>query len=269
MIASIAACLLDNLFNMSLRTVPVALLFWMLMGLAMQTDVVRASASGTRWRRTGAILAGLLMAAASVWYAPLIARRYDAEKAFLRGLMDRYAGKTDEARREFSLAAMLAPRHMEARFFLAANLTESGNYREAAPALDLLIADRPNYPRVRTLRAIAAGEAGDSAFAMQLIAGELRLETSPQAYYFGSHIAARLGNAEMKAHYLLLGLQQNVRSGMTDYLLEALDDLPSACQTPGHYEECTVIMEALSKRFAAHPDVIRRLEEIRLEMRTG
>lgn len=225
---AIVAALIDNLGNVSLRTVPAAMMFWMILGLMMGLEPgaskeIRIRVPGIL-RRVN-LLPVLVFLAFVAWSVPSMTDRYIAEKRFLEGIYSQYEKKFDKASTAFRDVLTRVPLHNEARAYLAANLIQAGEYRTADSVAQSLLADAVAYPKVRLLLAITAFESGDTAKTFRLIDEELTLNTSPQVYYYGARFSHDLHQPVRELFFVRTLLQQNVKSGNAAYATEAIGAL--------------------------------------------
>ena len=269
---AIVAALIDNLGNVSLRTVPVAMMFWMILGLLI--GLAPESSREVRIRVPGILrhvnfLPVLVLLAFIAWSVLAMTDRYVAEKRFLEGIYLQYEKKFDEASMAFRDVLAHNSRHNEARAYLAANLIQAGEYRAADNVASSLLADAVAYPKVRLLLAISAFESGDTAKTFRMIGEELTLNTSPQVYYYGARFSRDLHQPAREVFFLRTLLHQNVKSGNATYAYEAITALEQLYDD-GHVgkSECLDILRQLQDRFSSDKQV-RSVAEITINKLTS
>ncbi|OLD61188.1 MAG: hypothetical protein AUI33_14875, partial [Ignavibacteria bacterium 13_1_40CM_2_61_4] len=165
--SGIAAILVDNLASMNLRTVPVAVAFWM-------QDCPQ------ELRFAPYLAFGLL----AVWYVPRVWDSYSAQRFALEGDLLRFQNKSSESSVKYAQALRHDPELAEIRLYLAAQLAHEARYREARMNVDTILMRYPYYPKARFVLAISAFETGDTAAAIQSINDEMKIENSPQTLYY-------------------------------------------------------------------------------------
>jgi O-antigen ligase len=263
-IAAIAGVLIDNLSSLNLRTVPVALSFYMIIGLALkQTDlqVKTFSIAIPPASRKFRFVPWLVWLAFIVWISPRILHRYNAERQYLSGIILDHQDRQLEASRSFSDAIENYPRLAEARLYLAANQVEQARYGEAREQAKMILAEYPYYPKARTLLAISAYELGDSVLAMKAITEEMAIENSPQVYFFAAGFCRSSRQPEKEYVLIKTQLEKNIQSGMPDYALQALERLRELCFTLHKSEECVVLLNGLREKFYADSLIIRAVRD--------
>jgi tetratricopeptide (TPR) repeat protein len=183
----IVAILVDNLASMNLRTVPVAVAFWMIAGLSLGNEGGNTFsfrlplASAPRFLRFTPYLACGLLA---VWYLPRVWNSYTAQRFALEGDLLRFQNKASESSGKYAEALRYDPGLAEIRLYLAAQQAHEARYQEARKNIDTILTRYPFYPKARFVRAISAFYLGDTAVALQSINDEMKIENSPQTLYY-------------------------------------------------------------------------------------
>jgi len=258
MCALFAVCI-DNLTDMTLRTIPVAFSFWMVVGLALR-GTSRIFDGGTltlpQWTRRLWLLPIIIAVAATVMYAPKLTSRYDAEKAFLQGLILRAAGETSASTEKFATTLANDPAHPMARLFIASNLAAKADFQQARDHITLLLREYPFYPKARIILATSLFALGDTMTALQTIRDELAIETSPQAMYIAAYIAHGAGQTSDETRFLQTLLANAQRGGEREYVREALQEFSQRCradQTAAMYRE---LVHHVAERFWSDVKII-------------
>src|SRR2546422_2267962 len=230
--SGIAAILVDNLASMNLRTVPVAVAFWMLAGLSLRNEggktfslAISLPPSFRALRFAPYLAFGLL----AVWYVPRVWDSYSAQRFALEGDLLRFQNKSSESSVKYAQALRHHPELAEIRLYLAAQFAHEARYREARRNVDTLLMRYPYYPKARFVLAISAFETGDTAAAIQSINDEMKIENSPQTLYYAAYMEERAGYRDRECRDLTTLLFNAVRGGSPEFAVEAIDGLADAC----------------------------------------
>jgi len=230
--SGIAAILVDNLASLNLRTVPVAVAFWMIAALSLRDGVGKTYSLAIslppsfRALRFAPYLAFGLLAA---WYVPRVSNSYIAQRYALEGDLLRIQNKASESSVKYAQALRHDPDLAEIRLYLAAQLAHEARYHEARKNIDTLLMRYPYYPKARFVLAISAFETGDTTVALQSINDEIKIENSPQTLYYASYMEERVGHRDRECGHLTTLLVNAVRGASTEFAAEAIDGLADAC----------------------------------------
>jgi O-antigen ligase/tetratricopeptide (TPR) repeat protein len=264
LLCAVAAILVDNLGSMNLRTIPVALLFWILLALlhAMSTTGGRSfSISPPQWAKSMHLAPYLLFGALMAWYVPRQVEHYRAQKFCLAGNLLRTEGRLTEALSMYRETVAHDPDLAEARIYLAANLAQLGRNEEARRHADTILMKNPHYPMARFIQAIADFQLGDTMRATRTMDEELRLETSPQTVYYASLFRRKMNQPDSEFAYIKTLLQNSVRSGSVEYVKEGLGSLADICRRPGTSEECADLVSGIRRTFAKDLSLLLIVED--------
>jgi O-antigen ligase len=248
---SIVAVLIDNLGSMSLRTVPVAALFWLIIGLvSRQANVpARTITFGVPPTLRRFRIAPMLCAVVFLLlYGRNVYNDYQSDSAFLRGLQ-LYWKNQPEAFTYFRESVTFNQNHSQARFYLAANLIQKELYPDALPHLQTLLDRFPYYPKAKLLSAIAHIEGGDTTAAWKEIGDALHLSTDPQTLYYAASFAYRTNNTELEYQYVAARLLQNIASRRNDYTQQGVHRLAQLCIELQKKNECRQLLLRLQETF--------------------
>lgn len=262
--SAIIAALVDNMASLNLRTTPVAVLFWVIVGLSInQLPVKSFSISLKLHQAVGKFqwIAPLVVAILLWWYVPRVINRYQAERSFLSGTLARWQNNTDLSTWSFTDALKYDPNFPQARLYIAADLVQAARYKEALEHTKILLHTHPYYPKARIVFAICSFELQDTVEAMKAIDQELSIENSPQALYYASYFAAHSRDTILQYHYLTSLLRQNLRSGIQDYAAEGLQQLELLLTFPSDTAEVLSILSGLRQRFSAGTGVLAEIVE--------
>ncbi|MBI3766049.1 MAG: O-antigen ligase family protein [Ignavibacteriales bacterium] len=261
---SIVAILVDNIASLNLRTTPVAVVFWAILGLSVPHLPLKSYSIAIKLRpglrRLNWILP-LMMGLFLLWYIPYIADRYQAEKKLLEGIIARWQSQLDVSIGSFKEALMLDPNIPEARLYLAADLVQNARYKEALDHDRMLLQTYPYYPKARIVLAICSFELGDTSGAMNAIRQELEIGNSPQALYYASYFASRIGDTTLEYQYLISLFKQNLRSGIPDYAVEGLRQLDPLLNPQTYTSEMKALLSELQQNFSTHIEILTEIIE--------
>ncbi len=255
----IVAVLVDNLASLNLRTIPVAVCFWIVVAV-----LLRAVNSSSRnisfslpivvYRLRWLPYAGLIFFLA--WYVPIVLTKSKAEKNVLDGELFRFKNMNNEAIASYQDALRYVPGHPVALFSLAATLNNVGNYREMREHANHLLADYPWYPKAHLLSAISSFELGDTNAGLDELAKEMKLANTPQTYYYAGYFAYRLRHNEEEYRMLKLLLYQNIESKISDFSTNAIDRLSEVCREQHSENECKNLLQQMRTTFPSDAQVL-------------
>ena len=265
-IASMVGVLVDNLFSLNLRTIPVAVSFWAMVGVSLNAvggkGLVYAQPIPTALKRMQLVPLLLIIVVAAVMI-PDILNRYSSEKEYLSGLLLRFQNRSEEATEKFRLAAERNPHFAEAKFYLAAQLLEYERYDEALKVINDLRGEYPHYPKAQLILALASFSLGDTAAAMRAITEEISVGNSPQVYLYGAELSRRSHHAGQEFDYLGAQLRSNILSGMHDYAAGSVGRLGELSVQLQRESECTSLLDSLSKKFSGDEAIQQALKNLR------
>ncbi len=256
---SIIAVLTDNLGSMNLRTFPVAVGFWMLIGMTsslIQQRSFSLSLIIPKTVRTIWPLPGLICGAFLVWYIPAVFSHYQADKNFLDGDLLEMRGAQEDATAVFGKSLSFDRYHVQSRFYLAANLIKANKFAEARDQLHQLLGEYPYYPKAHIMLGLCSLELGDTSTANREAEKELELETTPQTMYLASYFAFRLHQPEREYHLTLELLTNSAKSGIKDFAAEGITRLTPLCHKGSFQQECRPVLEKLVQRFPSELEIL-------------
>ncbi len=266
---AIAGTLIDNLWSMNLRTIPVAVTFWMIAGISVRSlDVAGfpirfALPAWVRRTRVG-VFVGLTVFL--LWYIPRTSARYAADRNFLDGILLRGNNNAAAAAGKFSEAVALDPTHAEARFYLAADLVQTSQPGRARDEIDTLLLSHPYYPKARLVLALALSELGDHAAARKAIDGEMAIDASPQVEYYAATIALKGGDDEGAYKHVRSLLEKNMANVLVDYTPEGVELLGKLCHGTTHGSECSGLLWEMERTFPTNGPVLAAIGSAYLEL---
>ncbi len=255
-LAAVTAILVDNLASMNLRTMPVAAIFWLLLGFAARSDTDHGPAAAMTlpgWSKTLRPVPYLLLGAILVWYIPILADHYQAQGQYLSGNLSRYRHNTVESTLRYRDALAHDPDLAEVRFYLGANLAELGRYDEAKRTIDTVLIQSPYFPQARFVLGISLFSLGDTMNAVKAFDEEMRIENSPQTVYYASIFQRRLGNAAREIELMKTLLRNAIRSGSNQFVPEGIARLSELCPALGTTRECVELQDDVKRAFPQLP----------------
>lgn len=225
---AILALLIDSFASMSLRTIPIALLFWFLVGVSARItgDTVFSHHFTTRsWTNPVLIIITLMGIGGIALYLQHLSSRYKAEKLFLEGNVFRWSNEPVRAAQKYEQALLHDGDLYEARLYVGANDIEVGNFTKALKEIKILLEEHPYFPKARIISAIASYELGDSSTAHHFMAIERTISTSPQTMFYQSVFAQRAGRNAEAVSLILERLRSNVSAKIPDFAEEGIRQL--------------------------------------------
>lgn len=257
---AIIAVLIDSFASMNLRTIPVAVAWWMLTGLSLQQSTIKVKTFAVflpafiprslRWLPPAFCVIFIVIA------MPKIYNLYLSEKSYLEGILFRMQHDSKNAEIKFHDVIERRPRHAEARLYLAAQLIENNRFEEAENNIRAILSLYPYYPKARTLGAICSFELGDTASAFKQIDTELSLERSPQVLYYASYLSRRAHRDPDESQYLSELLSQDIKSGVNDFAIQGIERLGEVYDViSSEREHYITLLEQLDRRFFSDAEV--------------
>jgi O-antigen ligase/thioredoxin-like negative regulator of GroEL len=257
------AVLIDNFSSMNLRTMPVAVTMWMLLGVSLQYTTVKfitiiipfseAIPKSARW------LPVIICTIIVMIMTPKIYSVSISEKSYLDGVLLRLQGNTQGAEIKFRDVIERRPRHAEARLYYAAQLIEENRFAEGAENIRAILSVYPYYPKARTLGAICSLELGDTVKAFRQIEEELTLERSPQTLYYASYLSRRAQRKQDEVKFMLDLLHQNVKDSVKDFAIQGINRLGEICESSVTSEKYPAILEQLHQTFSSDAEILLAL----------
>ena len=250
--SGIAAVLIDNLASMNLRTVPVAVGFWMIVGITLRIAEVKSypfSIILPSIVKKMRVVPYLLFGAFLWWYLPVVRAHYTADKNFLEGSMLNLQNMREDATLKFKEGLSYNSHNVQSRFYLAANLIKGDNYAEAQVHIRQLLVDYPYYTKAHLMLALCSFELGDTTTAEREIAKEMEMDTNPQTLYFASYFAYSLNQKEREYFLIQKRLNDNIKSGMNDFAAQGIARLAELCNKDSFQVECGNLLTRLREKF--------------------
>ena len=218
---SLLGILIDNFGSMSLRTVPVALLFWIFIAvIARRVDGQRFTLSFRlpeffiRLKYLPIVLYGVFL----LVFVPRQIDRVVADGYALEGDLLHFVDHSPVAISRYEQALAHNPHQASVRFNIASSLYENKQYTSARDHALALLKDYPWFPQAHLVVAIASteltgqknGDLSDTATAFRHFAEEIRLRNHPQVYYFLSLLYRKLSDRKREMTALEAMLKQSI-----------------------------------------------------------
>ncbi|HZY10811.1 MAG TPA: O-antigen ligase family protein [Bacteroidota bacterium] len=251
-LAGIVAVLIDNLASMNLRTIPVAVTFWMFLGLALHYVTVKEhnfSFQLPNIIKKIKFLPSIIFISFLSFYLPVTFDRYISEQFYLQGELLRWNNNVEESSIKFLKVIQHDHSNPQARLYLASNLASKYRYADARKHLDTLLKYYPFHPKARLVRSISAFEMGDIPQALDDLRKEMRINNSPQAQFYASYFDRRLMQKEDELVKIKLLLQKNIESSIGDYAAQAIERLSELCVDHPQQYMCLELLTKLSDTF--------------------
>lgn len=262
-VAAVVGTLVDNLASMDLRTTPVALLFWVVLGLSSATapPVRQRVIALPRFAPRLAWVAPALCLLLFAWYLPRTIREYRAQQTLLSATMYHYQGFRANSVAEYELVLNTLPDNPEALIYLGNDILRE-NPRRAREVLTHLLDLHPYYPKGRILLAMATLAQGDTAAAFNEIDRELLVEDSPDAVYYAASLAYHAGALDRELKYLGLLFENGSTAARYDHIAQSLERAAHLADVPGTREKFLPVLRRLREVFNDDPDILVPLAEV-------
>jgi O-antigen ligase len=267
-VGGMGALLVDNLANVSMRQPPVAILFWLLLGLLLSPSLGAPqggrSLMALRLPAVPWTLPLLLWGAGMVWYGGGVADRVSAERSTLRGVLAGVRKEEAKAPEYFAAAAKADPDYLEGVFGAASSFLMAGRPGEALAYSAILRARAPNYPRLAMVEAAAYYQVDSLPAALRSIRDELSRSTHPENWYIAAKIHENTGETAAEHAALEELLRACVRGRTTLYMRHAGARLCLICPAPsaaGHGISSLRELAMLMPGAADAAGALRTLEE--------
>ncbi|MBI5215633.1 MAG: O-antigen ligase family protein [Ignavibacteriae bacterium] len=260
---AIISILLDNVFSLNLRTIPVAVGFWMILGfsnghvaspLFHRTIQFPAMISKFRW------LPVLVLFFSFWWLLPKAISEYKTERTILEGNIFTWNKDERNAKEKFKTALSFDSTHYLARYFIAASCLKQFQYEEARTHALRLIQDYPYAPKTYLLLAVSSFELGDTAQAVEAIQKEIEFENSPQAYYYSAYFASRMGNTVREFDLLETMLNQNIKGKSPEFATMGIERLAMLINKENR-QRCLTLFRQINDSFLTDVPILVALAE--------
>lgn len=258
-VAGIVAVLIDNLASMNLRTIPVAVTFWMFIGLTLHHATVKEynfSLPIPNVIKKLKFLPSIIFISFLSLYLAATIDRYISEQYYFQGELLRWNKNVEESSTKYLKVLEHDHSNPQARLYLATNLASKYRYTEARKHLDTLLEYYPYHPKARLVRSISAFEMGDISHAMDDLKNELAINNSPQALFYGSYFDRRLQRGEDELVKIKLLLRKNLKYSLIDYTTQGVDRLSELCINHPQRNECLEILAHLKQTFSKDLQVL-------------
>ncbi|TAK64410.1 MAG: hypothetical protein EPO24_03370 [Bacteroidetes bacterium] len=258
LLAAVTSVLLDNVLSLNLRTIPVAILFWVILGLPRASAgtfqiskeiVIPPIMKRARW------LSFILLAAVLVWMIRSSIADYNAERAIIEGNISSWRKNEADAVEKYKKALSYDSTHGLARYFLAASSLQLQRYDEARFNVSILIKDYPYYPKSYLIAALSSFEQEDTAVAIQNIKREIELENSPQPYYYYAYFAGKSGDKQLERELLFTMLERNIEGNTVEFVERGIEQLQFLCSTDSLRNAYLKVLREVRERFAEESSI--------------
>ncbi|HTK82259.1 MAG TPA: tetratricopeptide repeat protein, partial [Bacteroidota bacterium] len=251
--AGLTGLLADSLFSMNLSTVPVAMMFWIFLGVGagrlvdpnFKSVTFKLPAVASKMRFAPFVLVTALVGL----MIPRIVGQHISGRELLAGLYLRYEGKNSEAVRTFFLSAEQHPHPPEADFYLAGALADREDYATALRHVNKVLDEYPYYPKIRMIGALSQFSLGDTTAALRSVHEELAIENSPQVCSFAAEISRLAGRKSDEYRFLTLQLRKNCESGTKDHAADAIDRIGTLSGELHKQDSCGMLLDTLLSKF--------------------
>lgn len=268
LLCGIAAILIDNLGNVSLRQAPVSAIAWMFMGLLVSRGLRGHDqpAHTVALRVPKAFMAVPIIA--WVTFAALFGenqlKEIRSDGDTLKGLLAGSKGESAQAIRQYKHATQLNPFAYLAYSNLAMEYLKSNQHDSALTALNSLETIYPGYPKTALMRSIALLTLQRPAEALPAIRVELERRNHPEAFLVESRIHRSTGDSTAERNALIRMLEGSLRMGVpynTEYGATRLRLLSTG---RNELERTRELYEALLARFTDDRFLISNLSLVYL-----
>ncbi len=261
-LCAVISVLIDNLFSLNLRTVPVAVGFWMILGLSQGESAPQLQRvislppflSKLRWLPFIALLAFCW------WLIPQTIAGYKTERKILEGNILTWKNDERNAGEKYKEALSYDSASYLARYQFAASSLKQMHYEEARTHAMRLIQEYPHSPKTHLIVALASFELGDTTQAFEAIRKEIEIENSPQPYYYYAYFANRTGDSSLEFDLLEMMLKQNIKGKSPDFATMGIERLAMLCNNVNR-ERCVTLFQQLTDTFSGDATVVITLAE--------
>lgn len=267
--ASMLAICVDNLANVSLRTVPTAVLFWIMAGYTVALN-------GTRLRVVRIIIPAqvcsfrflpIAMGIAFIFFLTNLGiERVRSSEAVLRADMLHHFSKSPEAASLYQLALEMNPSEITARLNLASNLFDHGRFNEARIEAETLLKLYPWFPKAHLLIAAASIELGDTSEILKHIDAERSLRDHPQVDYYLASYYGRLGRNDEEFMALRNMVSKSVKSKDRTYISFGLTRMIRLASTQEKLDEIQSLIDDSARVFPEDTEIRKTIEDLRLSI---
>jgi O-antigen ligase/tetratricopeptide (TPR) repeat protein len=233
-LTGIVASLVDNLGNMSLRVLPVLLIFWVFVALLFsfhfqhrrkhvaENIVQRALPPLCKHLAFLPFLAyGIML----LVFLPRELHRFRAEQLFVKGFKHDIANNIRDAYRYYSAGQKEFPSHPLLLFNTAGTAAQLQYYDTALSMTQQLLQRYPFYPKAHLIHGIALYNSHRSREGIQELQAEIALRSHPQTIYLLAQMHREQRDSLNEARALLQLVQRAPNNGSNEYLSDAITRL--------------------------------------------
>lgn len=218
LLCGIAAILIDNLGNVSLRQAPVGAMAWMFMGLL----VSRGSGGNDLPVRRVALRVPRTFMAVPIWgwvtfaafFGDARLKEIRSDGDTLKGILAGSKGESAQAIRQYKQATELNPFAYLAHSNLALEYLRSNQPDSALTAINALETIYPGYPKTALMRSVALLTLERPVEALPVIRVELERRNHPEAYLVESRIHRSIGDSTAERSAIINMLEASLRMGV-------------------------------------------------------
>ena len=257
--AAIISILADNLLSMNLRTIPVAAVFWIILGAASQyekTALFHRTVRIPSLSKSVRLLVFLPLVLFLVWLVPNAVRSYEIHNDILRGNVGEWNHDDGTASAMYREALSSDSTDGVALYALAASLYRQQQYAQALQRSISLLRLYPYHPKASLIAALSAFELGDTASTMKFIKRELVIENSPQTYYYYAYFIDRVGNLPLERQILVDMLKQSLAGKIPDFVSDGIERLKMLNTTDIQRIEVNSILTDIIKTFPSDASIL-------------
>ncbi len=257
-IGALAAVVIDNLISMNLRTIPVALLFWVIIGITQRYEIsfffskkitIPPFMKPLRWVVLSLILISVF------WIFSISTKVYSSEKAILQGNVFSWNNDEVHSGEKYAEAISFDTSNTFTEYYLAGSYYKLQRYSEALQHISILLKSYPYTPKAHLIAAISSLELKNEKSAMFHIQQELLIESSPQVYYYYAYIVSKSGNNEKERDLLLAMIKENIKGKSSELVSIGIDRLRILCKEGKVKEDYLLLLKDLNVVFEEDPQI--------------
>ncbi|GEM_PF-1498387 len=257
-VAAIIGVLADNVISMNLRTVPVAVLFWVIIGMTQryQTSFVVSKQihipSFMKYARWGVIV---FIALGFTWTVFRSYEVYISEKNVLRGNIFAWNNEEVHSSEKYIEAISANPSNTFIEYYLAGSYYKQERYAEALQHITTVLKAYPYTPKAHLIAAISSLELNDIEGAIGHIQQELAIASSPQAYYYYAYIVGKNRQDTLERRLLFSMLKENIKGKSPELVDIGVDRLRVLCKDSNSKNDYLSVLKQLATVFETEPKI--------------
>jgi O-antigen ligase/tetratricopeptide (TPR) repeat protein len=258
----IASCLVDNLANLNLRTVPVMLLFWIILGLTVlltPQKQLHVRTVSLRNSRRFAFVPYVVLAALVPFFFSYQANIITADGLMFHGSVSEMGQQKPQALKAYSDALQYDSTRTFALFRSAVLDFETGQFQNALLKLQILERLSPFYPKLHLVRGLCFARLVKYAEAVIEFTKELQLSSHPQNFLLLANTYRGLEQSDKEQETLERMLTVSIRGKEQGYAAASASRLSQIYSDSTNWQNAVPQIRAAANQFPNETSILSLL----------